>query len=353
MIRAGFITPSLYWGGAERWLHDLALFSRDRIAWVGCAVTQPTYNDDTMRKMIGKIMPIWGYGRTAVQHVGAAADVLIAWGTDNLAALTKGYSGKVVYTAHGSGEFDKRTARRGANGATHLAAVSRKALDAFSPFVDTSTVEVLLNGINPARCKIDRTREAVRRELGVAPDEFVVGYLGRLAPDKRPAIIAEAVACLPEEFVGVWVGDGWDQDKQKAAITRALGRRAIFHPRIEDIGNYLQAFDCFVLASPSEGFSMAMLEAMLVGVPLVCTPVGAIPELREKHGQLWEEVPIECTAKQLAKAIQTVKRMPMDALVERIIKAKAAVEENYLGQHMADRWVKYLERIIPTTGDKT
>jgi len=34
-LRVGFITPALYWGGAERWMLDLARLSADRLDWVG------------------------------------------------------------------------------------------------------------------------------------------------------------------------------------------------------------------------------------------------------------------------------------------------------------------------------
>lgn len=343
MIRAGFITPGLYWGGAERWLHDLALYTKDRIAWVGCAVVTQSFCDDTMKQKVGKLMPVWGFGRTAVQYVSAPADVMIAWGTNHLKELIDGYNRPLVYVAHGAGEFDKNSSKTSVDGATHLAAVSRASLRAFK---DPSRVTILHNGIDSTRCAITRSRDEVRRELGLTENEYAVGYLGRLAPEKNPTIIGEALAFLPKKFRGVWIGEGWDAEQQQAIIRSTIGSRAIFHERVEDIGNYLQAFDCFVLASPSEGFSMAMLEAMYTGVPIVTTPVGAIPELREKHGQLWEEVPIGCTGRQLARAIEAVATAPAVTMKKRIALARAAVEESYLGQHMADRWVAYLEKIV-------
>jgi len=330
------------------------MYARDRIAWVGCAVIYKTpYNDDTMKKKVGKLMPVWGYGRKAVQYVSAAADVMIAWGTHNLSELAEGYKKPLVYVAHGAGAFDRWTARGSISAATHFVSVSKASLDAYRGIVDPSMVTILHNGIDSTRCTITRSRCEVRKELGLTSSEFAVGYLGRLAPEKRPSVIAEAVKLLPKKFRGVWIGDGWDKKTQTAAITKAIGERAILHPRVEDIGNYLQAFDCFVLASPAEGFSMAMLEAMLTGVPLCCTPVGAIPELIEQHGALCEKVPVGCTPRQLAEAIRKVSEMPPQKLKARVTLARKAVKENYLACHMADRWVKYLERIIPPTGDKT
>lgn len=47
---------------------------------------------------------------------------------------------------------------------------------------------------------------------------------------------------------------------------------------------------CFVQASPVEGFSMGMLEAMLCGVPCALTHVGVLLELERRHGRHWESI---------------------------------------------------------------
>jgi glycosyltransferase involved in cell wall biosynthesis len=345
-IRAGFITPSLYWGGAERWLHDLALLTQGRIYWMGCAVTHRIYTDDVMKNKIGQIMPIWGYGRKAVQHVAKGADVMIAWGTDGLKNLVAGYNGKVVFTAHGSGPFDEHVVRGSISGATHLVAVSHKAVESYIGFVPLDSVTVLLNGVNPDRCRITRTKENVRQELGLNDEEFAVGYLGRLAPEKNPVAIASAIKLLPKRFRGVWIGDGWDLDHQKSVIQRTIGKRAIFHSRVEDIGNYLQAFDAFVLTSGAEGFSLATLEAMLVGVPIVCTDVGAMPELERQHGLHWESIPYPVDPRVLADAILRVEAMPNGTRWGMIRDCQEIVKTNYLAKHMASRWMNYLEEIL-------
>lgn len=345
-IRAGFITPSLYWGGAERWLHDLALFTQGIIYWTGCAVTHPLYQDNTMRRKIGQLMPIFGYGRKAVQHVAQAADVMIAWGTDGLKELVNGYEGKVVFVAHGSGPFDHRVARYSISGATHLAAVSQKATDSYKGLTPLEDIAILYNGINPDRCQITRPRAEVRDTLSLGKNEFAVGYLGRLAPEKNLITMAKAIKILPERFRGVWVGDGYDEENQKNAIRREIGSRAIFHPRVEHVGNYLQAFDAFVLVSPTEGFSLSILEAMLVGVPVVCTNVGAMPELERRHGRRWESVSYPTTARDLAEAILRIEAMSQEARLGMTQDCRKIVEGDFLAGHMAARWMKYLNRIM-------
>lgn len=347
-IRAAFITPSLYWGGAERWLYDLAKHTDGSVYWTGCAVVGKLYTDDTMLKMVSEIMPVWGHGRKAVQHVGQSADVLIAWGTHGLDRLVEGLDKPVVFVAHGSGMYDRTAIEGSLSGATHFTGVSEACVRAYRGLVDASKVRVVHNGINADRCEITRRRKDVRDELGLKDSDFAVGYLGRLAPEKHPAEIAKAVALLHERFKGVWVGDGWDEANQKAAITRILGNRAIFRSRVEDIGNYLQAFDAFVLLSPAEGFSLAMLEAMYVGVPVVATPVGELPYLEKRHGRHWEQVSLNPKPAEAAAAIRHVAGMERKKLRQRVANARTLVESEYLAEHMAQRWQDYLLEIVST-----
>jgi glycosyltransferase involved in cell wall biosynthesis len=344
-LRVGFITPALYWGGAERWMLDFARFSRDEIDWVGCAVVGKMFNDDNMLSLFGGLMPVWGHGLTAVQHVAKEADVLVAWGSYDLQELVRGFLGPVVFVSHGSGRFDRNAARAAHAGATHCVAVAKASLRPFVGLVPSDQVTVIHNGIDPQRCAQTLPRELVRRRLGVAPEEHLVGYLGRMVPEKNPVGVARAVALLPPNFRAVFVGDGYDVANQRARIQRVLGPRAILVDRVEDVGNYLAAFDCFAMASPAEGFSMAMLEAMLRGVPCALSNVGVLPELESLHGRHWEAVSPAHHPRDLAAAILRTAQMPPEALAARVARAKQIVETRYLASHMAARWVEYLRRV--------
>jgi len=48
MIKAAFITPALYWGGAERWMLTLARETAGDLHWVGCAVIEEMFLADNM-----------------------------------------------------------------------------------------------------------------------------------------------------------------------------------------------------------------------------------------------------------------------------------------------------------------
>ena len=352
MIRTAFITPALYWGGAERWMLTLARESARELDWVGCAVIEEMFLSDNMVSEMGQYMPVWGYGHDAVERVMPKADVLISWGLSSIESLTRRWRiqrrGPLVFVGHGSGQFDRNAMRAAGKCASHWVVVSEACVPAITEECPHAPVQVIENGIDAQRCVPGRSREEVRRELGIAPHEFAVGYFGRLVPEKNPVGLARAVACLPDRFRGVWIGDGWDMENQRAAI-RAILPSAIFRDRVDsNIGDYLRALDVFVLVSPAEGFSMAFLEACYAGVPTIMTPVGVMPELERRHGRHWEVVPVKHTPQQLAEAIVRMSQWSDEFRQQRIASAKRIVEQNHLASHMAARWCRFLERACET-----
>jgi len=348
-LKIGLITPALYWGGAERWMLDLARKTAGLLEWVGCAVDSPLpeYRDDTMVDHFRALMAVYEHGRAAVLEVAIRADVLLAWGAIPLADLTAGFAGPVIFTGHGQGRFDRLAVNTAAPGATHLVAVAEAALPPFvANGIPADRVTVLHNGIDPERCKPVRPRADVRRELGLLPHHRAVLYLGRMCPEKEPALVAAAVRQLPPRFRAVFVGDGFDLANQRAACRKLLGGRALFVDRTEAVGDYYQAADVFALASPAEGFSMAMLEAMYYRLPCALTNVGVLPELERAHGRHWEAIaPAQPdTAHQLAAAIRRIDRMPPADLAARLERAHSIVAGRYTADHLAGRWLDYLGR---------
>jgi len=346
-LRVGFITPALYWGGAERWMLDLARFSGHAIEWVGCACVTKQFRDKTMASLFDPLMEVVEYGREAVRKVAARADVLVSWGAYDLAALVDGYTGPVVFVGHGSGDFDRNAIRQAVSGATHFAAVAEASLEPYKGFVPLDEVEVIHNGIDPDRCVQTVSREEIRKQLGVSDDEFLVGYVGRMVPEKNPVGLARAIVLLPERFKVVFVGGGWDQNRQRQEIAEYLGERAIFVDRTEHVGNYYRAMDCFSLLSPREGFSMGMLEAMYCGCPCVLTNVGVLPELERMVGRHWEKIPVgDETPRLAAKAIARIADMPRAEREGLVADCQKIVNKRFLASHMAKRWIVYLRRVV-------
>jgi glycosyltransferase involved in cell wall biosynthesis len=142
---------------------------------------------------------------------------------------------------------------------------------------DGARLELVLNGI-PLPDPVDRAeREAVRSELGVPPGAFVVLYLGELEPRKHPLTAAQAVLDLRgsgEDALLLVAGDGplrAELERLERPAVRVLGFR-------RDADRLLAAADAFVMPSEREGLSLALLEAMGRGVPVVVSDGAGNPE---------------------------------------------------------------------------
>jgi len=117
---------------------------------------------------------------------------------------------------------------------------------------------------------------------------FRIGFVGRLEPVKNPLALVEAVARLRDENVPVelWiVGDGSQRAELEKRIEKhALQKNArLFGYRKNPI-DYVSQCDLYVQPSLSEGFGIALVEAMGCGVPVLATSVGGAPEIIT-HGE--------------------------------------------------------------------
>jgi N-acetyl-alpha-D-glucosaminyl L-malate synthase BshA len=127
-----------------------------------------------------------------------------------------------------------------------------------------------------------RTREAVRRELGVT-DELVVLHSSNLRPVKRIDLLLEAAAQVsPRDSFHLVILAGEDFAPFAESVRRlGLAGRVTVLERVLEIEDYLQAADLGFFTSDSESFCLSILEAMCFGCPSVATRVGGIPEVVE------------------------------------------------------------------------
>ena len=120
-----------------------------------------------------------------------------------------------------------------------------------------------------------RSRERARLLLGLSPESVVVGAVGRWTYQKAPEDFAAAVRALGRPVEGVWIGGrpGPSSELLSADVpVRWVEDR-------EDVAQLLPAFDVFALPSRYEGLPLAVVEAMVCGVPVVATAVNAVPDV--------------------------------------------------------------------------
>ena len=138
-------------------------------------------------------------------------------------------------------------------------------------------VEAVGNGRDPAVFRPDEaSRARVRQRLGVGEDRVVIIAVSRLVWHKGYPELAEAMRLLPEAELWV-VGQRLQSDRgaDMATLLEAagLGNRLRMLGYRADIARLLAAADVFVLPSRFEGLPMSVIEAMLVGLPVVASNV--------------------------------------------------------------------------------
>ena len=143
-------------------------------------------------------------------------------------------------------------------------------------------LHVIPNGIDLDRFGPDpEARGALRRELGIPPDAFAVGTVGRLWPEKGHAYLIRSLEpVLSDRIHLVIAGDGPEADtlaRQVAALPQPGAVHLTGNRR--DVPRLLAALDAFVLSSRSEGLPLVIPEAMAAGLPVVSTAVGGIPQV--------------------------------------------------------------------------
>lgn len=122
-----------------------------------------------------------------------------------------------------------------------------------------------------------------RALLGFGAAELVVGFTGRWSPEKNPLgfieIASRLAACGSIQFV--MTGAGAMADEIHLALSRIPGLAGRFHllGNVDDIKRVMSILDLLVIPSTLDGRPVAALEALALGVPVVASRVGGLPDL--------------------------------------------------------------------------
>jgi len=169
----------------------------------------------------------------------------------------------------------------------HLFAVSQATQEEMlAAGIPQSKITVLYNGIDTETWSRDQIQSTVREELGIPQSSQVLGYVGRIMPEKDLETWIRAAAIVAKRYPQakyVLVGEGRDGttlDELKAlAASLGIADQLIFPGCRRDVPQVYTAFDVFVMSSRREGLPNSILEAMALGVPVVTTDVAGAKEL--------------------------------------------------------------------------
>jgi L-malate glycosyltransferase len=175
-------------------------------------------------------------------------------------------------------------------------------------------LKVIPNGVSQPAGASASDRKAARAVLGL-PDGHLVVSAGRLFPVKRYEDLLAAAALARKNIEGlhlVLLGEGPERERL-GSLSRELGIGDIvqFPGWREDAARWIACADAFVLTSRSEGLPMAALEAMALGIPVIATTVGDLPEMLQ-GGEAGILVPVGAP-QDVADAIVRLARDPLVA----------------------------------------
>jgi len=163
------------------------------------------------------------------------------------------------------GKFRNLLERVSLNLPCKLVAVSNSTKDSFEKYLKPAQkISVISNGINIKH--IHEYKKDIK--------EFVIGSVGRLVPVKNYDVLLKAFALLNKSINAkvYLVGDGPER-KNLENLAKDLGieNQVKFYGSQNNAYEFYRNFDCFVLPSESEGMSIALLEALSFGLPIVTT----------------------------------------------------------------------------------
>ncbi len=146
-------------------------------------------------------------------------------------------------------------------------------------------IEVIYNAVDPERVSSSFSKETAKERLGLPPGSLAVSQVAVLRPDKAHDVLLRAAQLVvqqcPEAHFLI-VGDG-PRKSSLMQLTQDLGlaRNVHFLGFRRDMGNVLRAVELNVLASKpeQETLSVAVIEAMVAGIPTISSDVGFMREI--------------------------------------------------------------------------
>jgi glycosyltransferase involved in cell wall biosynthesis len=292
--------PSMSIGGAERVVAMLArqLASRGHEITI---VAPPGELDEDLRDVGHVRIAIDDHGRDVRGVPGSVlrlASVVRSVKPDVIHAQNPRYTGvaraasivgstgrstPLLATFHGAPPAEYRRAALLLRLANHVACVSDSVLDGIvTAGLPPARASLVRNGIE-VLSPLDRaSRDALDRELGLG-EAPVVAIVGRLVTPKaheRFVVAAQLLAQARPKVQFLIVGDGPRRSEIEHAVTDAgIADRVLFTGSRSDATKIIARVQLLVFSSDSEGLSIAALEALAAGTPVVSTDVEGMREL--------------------------------------------------------------------------
>lgn len=204
------------------------------------------------------------------------------------------------------------------------------------------------NGLDPARARPERPREQTRAQLGVPAGALLILAPGRISEQKGFEYLIRAVPELRRRlatpFRIAFAGSG-PLEGHLERLTFELGARdhVTFLGFRADVGDLLAAADLVVLPSLWEGLSIALLEAMAAGKPIVTTEIGSnVEATKGGEGALLVPAKNPCA---LVEAICELADKP-DLAISKARRAREIFQARYTEGRMLDDYMRLYRGLV-------
>ncbi|PZR32158.1 glycosyltransferase [Caulobacter segnis] len=204
------------------------------------------------------------------------------------------------------------------------------------------------NGVDASRFTPSEDSDAAKVALGLDPEDVVIGMLAAFRPEKNHEQAVEALALARARGMRaklLCVGDGPTRPRvEELAASLGVSEHVVFAGEQRNVKPFVAAFDVGLLSSLRvETFSLAALEALASGVPMVMSDIGGASEIVEDgvNGYLFEAGDMDALVDRLCRF--------SDPELRRAMKARARPSvERYSIEAMVSRY----ERLLIDTAGK-
>lgn len=187
--------------------------------------------------------------------------------------------------------------------------------------------------------KVEKSREEKRKELGIPDNAFVIVSVGELNKNKNNIVMIDAVGLMNNKNVYYIIcGDGAEKENlANRAKELSLENRVLLLGYRNDVAEILSCSDVFVMPSLREGLPRAIMEAMDMGLPCVCSKIrGAVDLIGNNEGGF---LCLPTDAQHFSKCIETLK---VDTILRKTFGER---NKRVVGDYSAEKVTKELYQI--------
>ncbi len=229
---------------------------------------------------------------------------------------------------------------------TQMVACGSNVAETFKANSDAyANVAVVVNGQNVPKTY---PRAEARAALGLPAEGFILGQIGRLSPQKNQGFSLDLMQHLPEALL-MLVGIGPDESAVRTQISAAgISDRIRIVPAIANdrIGLFYSAVDLVLFPSRFEGLSLAAIEAIHAGVPLLCSDIPSFHEMFAGSRLLTEQLllPLSDPSAWLARIHDVLTNQD---LRQQIVGELARLSPAYGFDAMAEQYLRLIDQRDP------